>query len=193
MFTLNNIYSDTLEVKGSKFLPFLFPISLFSEQLATLRSLHPKAVHYVSATRKLNEFDQIVESSSDDGEPKGTSGKPTLTVLQGHNLINIGIITVRYFGGTKLGPGGLVRAYADAANLAVLQAVLVPYEKLFVYRFTCTYKNVSLVEYELAQKEVRLLSKDFDEKGALFTIEETSQKWEILSQILGRTIEINHK
>ena len=62
------------------------------------------------AYRHLNEFEQIVENSSDDGEPKGTSGKPNLAVLAGNELINTAVIIVRYFGGIKLGTGGLVRA-----------------------------------------------------------------------------------
>ncbi|OHD91868.1 MAG: YigZ family protein, partial [Sulfuricurvum sp. RIFCSPLOWO2_12_43_5] len=130
MKTVEKLFSDSIEIKGSKFIAHLIPNTMFDEQMARLRAEHPKAVHWVSASRSLNEFDQIIESSSDDGEPKGTSGKPTLAVLQGHELINAAIITVRYFGGTKLGPGGLVRAYADAANAVYAQAQLHTYEKL---------------------------------------------------------------
>lgn len=130
MVSVSEVFTDSIEIKGSKFISFLILISLYEEEMMRLREQHPKAVHHVSAFRRLNEFDQIVEYSGDDGEPNGTSGKPTLAVLQGHELINAAIITVRYFGGTKLGPGGLVRAYAEAANAAYSQAVLQPYEKL---------------------------------------------------------------
>jgi uncharacterized YigZ family protein len=189
MVTVNAISSDTIEIKGSKFIAFLMPMAMYEEQMAFLRSHHPKAVHFVSATRSLNEFDQIVESCSDDGEPKGTSGKPTLSVLQGHELINAAIITVRYFGGTKLGPGGLVRAYAEVANAAYAQAVLHPYEKLFCQDFTCEYSNVSIVEYEMTQKAIRCVSKIFGEKGAEFTIEATAEKLELFYGALGRSIQ----
>lgn len=188
MVTVNAIFSGSIEVKGSKFIAHLMPVSMLDEEMARLRAEHPKAVHWVSASRSLNEFDQIVESAHDDGEPRGTSGKPTLSVLQGHDLINAAIITVRYFGGTKLGPGGLVRAYADAANAAVSAAEPLPYEKLFVETFTCEYKNVSIVEYEMVQNTIRCVSKAFGEHGAEFTIEAPSEHLERFSAALGRTI-----
>lgn len=188
MKMVEKLFSDTIEIKGSKFIAHLMPMAMFEEQMATLRAEHPKAVHWVSASRRLNEFDQIVESSSDDGEPKGTSGKPTLAVLQGHNLINSAIITVRYFGGTKLGPGGLVRAYADAANAAYANAVLLPYEKLIIEKIECNYSNVSMVEYEAIQKNIRILGKEFGEKGAIFKIEGTEDNSEAFFTVLGRSV-----
>ena len=188
MKMVEKLFSDTIEIKGSKFIAHLMPIAMFEEQMATLRAEHPKAVHWVSASRSLNEFDQIVESSSDDGEPKGTSGKPTLSVLQGHELINSAIITVRYFGGTKLGPGGLVRAYAEAANAAYAQANLLPYEKLYRYRFECNYSKVSMVEYESTQKNIRILGKEFGETGAIFEIEGTGENSEAFFTVLGRSV-----
>lgn len=188
MVTVDKVFSDTIEIKGSKFIAFLMPISMYEEEMQYLRSIHPKAVHFVSATRSLNEFDQIVEYSGDDGEPKGTSGKPTLAVLQGHDLINTAVITVRYFGGTKLGPGGLVRAYAEAANAAYAQAELLPYEKLFRVNIVCEYSAVSMVEYELIQKDIRCITKIFGEKGGEFTIEATSEKLESFFTVLGRAI-----
>ncbi len=189
MKTVDRLFADSIEVRGSKFLAHLMPISMFESEMERLRAEHPKAVHWVSASRSLNEFDQIVESAHDDGEPKGTSGKPTLAVVQGHELINAAIITVRYFGGTKLGPGGLVRAYADAANAAVDAAELLPYEKRFVRTFGCDYKNISIVEYEMGRNGVRCLEKTFGEKGAVLSVEVTEESLERLYEALGRTID----
>ena len=76
-------FTETLEEKKSKFLAFLVPYKDFDKTMQRLRVEHPKAVHFVYAYRYLNEFEQIVENSSDDGEPRGTSGKPTLAVLSG--------------------------------------------------------------------------------------------------------------
>lgn len=101
-------FENTLEVKQSKFIAHLVPFTIYEQTLQHLKQQHPKARHFVTAFRYLNEFEQIVESSSDDGEPKGTSGKPSLMVLQGKEIINTAVIVVRYFGGTKLGTGGLV-------------------------------------------------------------------------------------
>lgn len=188
MVTVDKIFSNRIEIKGSKFIAFLMPSSLYEEEMKRLRELHPKAVHFVSAYRSLNEYDQIVEYGGDDGEPKGTSGKPTLSVLQGHDLINAAVITVRYFGGTKLGPGGLVRAYAEAANAAYAHALLHPYEKLYTQSFTCEYSTISIVEYEMAQKGIRCVGKTFSEKGAEFTVEATDKNLEQFNNNLGRTV-----
>jgi len=94
--------SCDIEVKQSKFLSFILPITLLDKRLEALKSQHPKARHFIVAWRKLNEFEQILEYSTDDGEPKGTSGRPVLNVLRGVELINSAVIIVRYFGGTKL-------------------------------------------------------------------------------------------
>ena len=188
MECVGDIFTDSIEIKGSKFNAFLMPMSLYDTQMKHLRALHPKAVHFVSAYRSLNEFDQIVEYSGDDGEPKGTSGKPTLAVLQGHDLINTAIITVRYFGGTKLGPGGLVRAYAQAANAAYAQAKLYPYEKLLREKITCNYTDVSMVEYEIGQYSIGIAVKSFDELGALFEIVGTTENLEKFFITLGRSV-----
>jgi uncharacterized YigZ family protein len=188
MVRVSEIFTDSIEIKGSKFSAFLMPISLYDSQMQRLRALHPKAVHFVSAYRSFNEYDQIVEYSGDDGEPKGTSGKPTLSVLQGHELINAAIITVRYFGGTKLGPGGLVRAYAEAANAAYARAVLLPYEKLFVHTIECDYTHISMIEYESTQAKIRIDSKEFGDKGALFEIEGTQENLERFYGELGRSV-----
>jgi putative IMPACT (imprinted ancient) family translation regulator len=136
----------------------------------------------------LNEYDQVVEYSGDDGEPKGTSGKPTLSVLQGHELINAAIITVRYFGGTKLGPGGLVRAYAQAANAAFAAAELITYEKHFRHTIACEYTNISIVEYEALQHKVHIVSKTFDEQGALLVIEAAYADMESFLTGVGRCV-----
>lgn len=188
MRTVDVISSDTIEIKGSKFISFLMPIALYSSQMEELRSLHPKAVHFVSAYRFLNEYDHVIEYAGDDGEPKGTSGKPTLAVLQGHELINSAVITVRYFGGTKLGPGGLVRAYAEAANATVALADKRMYEKYQTERFTCVYSNVSIVEYELSQNGLQTLTKTFGDRGAEFVVKGSAEKLTKLFQCLGRRV-----
>ena len=95
------------------------PYDLFDEVMKKVKNEHPKARHYVYAYRYLNEFEQIVENSSDDGEPKGTSGKPSLAVIAGAEIINSAVIIVRYFGGIKLGTGGLIRAYTKGAKIGL--------------------------------------------------------------------------
>jgi putative IMPACT (imprinted ancient) family translation regulator len=80
-------FSCTFEEKKSKFIAYLMPYHLFDVVMKKVKNEHPKARHYVYAYRYLNEFEQIVENSSDDGEPKGTSGKPSLAVMGGAEII----------------------------------------------------------------------------------------------------------
>ncbi|MBU0721242.1 YigZ family protein [bacterium] len=159
---VNDICTTTLEVKQSKFISYLLPYSKFDTTLESLKKENPKARHFVVAYRYLNEFNQIVEHSSDDGEPKGTSGKPTLFVLQGAELINSCVITVRYFGGTKLGTGGLVRAYSDACNMVLEEARLIEYKEEIEKKISFEYSNIRIVEYESSACGIEIIEKIFD-------------------------------
>ena len=148
-------------MKKSKFHSFLVPYNQFESKLLELKKAHPKARHFVTAFRYLNEYAQIVEGSNDDSEPKGTSGKPTLKVLQGHNLINVAIITVRYFGGTLLGSGGLVRAYSDSANLAIANAKIIPFEELIEENINVDYDKSSKCEYLFKKYNIEVIDRNF--------------------------------
>ena len=119
--TITREYEGFLEDRKSRFLAFLVPIEQFEIRLEELRKEHRKANHIVTAHRRLLDDDRIEESGKDDGEPAGTSGMPTLRVLQGADLINCAVLIVRYFGGTKLGGGGLARAYSGAAQDAIAE------------------------------------------------------------------------
>ena len=159
---IDKIYTNTYEVKQSKFIAYLTPYSEFNKVLDSLKKEHPKARHFVVAYRYLNEFNQILEHSSDDGEPKGTSGKPSLMVLQGSGLINSAVIIVRYFGGTKLGTGGLVRAYSDAVNLVISCATLSEYKEEVEIKIYFEYSNIRKIEYECEVSGVSIIEKIFD-------------------------------
>ncbi|MBE0635868.1 YigZ family protein [Candidatus Bipolaricaulota bacterium] len=89
-----------------------------SEQLSKARKLYHDATHHCSAYRLLMD-DALIEGSSDDGEPAGSAGMPMLHQLAGHDLCNVLAIVIRYYGGTNLGVGGLVRAYSDAVSEAL--------------------------------------------------------------------------
>ncbi len=125
MQTVQEAVVATYEVKRSKFITHLVPIEAFDGLQEKLKEENPKANHVVYALRYLNEFGQIVENSSDDGEPKGVAGVPSLNVLRGEEMVNVAILTVRYFGGIKLGVGGMARAYASAVKEVISQANIV--------------------------------------------------------------------
>ena len=106
-----------IEINKSKFYGILFPVDNVEEvkeYLNQVRKDYPKATHYCYAYRVNG-----LEKSNDDGEPSGTAGRPILNVLQKRGLSNIMVAVVRYFGGIKLGAGGLVRAYSKATTEAL--------------------------------------------------------------------------
>lgn len=171
LYTISAATEFTLEIKKSLFIAHLVPISDFELELKSLKESHKKARHFVWATRQMNEYQQIVENCTDDGEPRNTSGKPTLKVLEGHDLIDAGIITVRYFGGIKLGTGGLVRAYNDAAQQAVQAANLIPLSTLHKETIHLSYQQMRHAEYLLKQHPIKVLSKDFGADHVCLTVQ----------------------
>jgi uncharacterized YigZ family protein len=181
--------SYTYEEKKSKFIAHLMPFEMFDKVMKRLKDEHPKARHHVYAYRYLNEFDQIVENSGDDGEPRGTSGKPSLSVLAGNELINTAVIIVRYFGGVKLGTGGLVRAYGDSVNEVIKIAEFKEYQKLITKTLVCDYAELSQLEYLLNQENINIKSKEFSTK-VILNIELTSEEFEELESKLSRNIKV---
>ena len=172
----------TLEIKKSKFIAHLVPYSQFKIQQANLKATHPKARHIVYAYRFLNNFDQIVENLSDDGEPKGSAAPPALAVLRGNEIINCAVLIVRYFGGTKLGVGGLVRAYGQSVNAAINNATFQTYQKSYEQIFNIPFSHLAKFEHIISQLATKQISieKNFSSTSCIFTIK-TSR--EILNQL----------
>lgn len=160
---------DSFEVKGSKFLCYFEPLKDGENvrvRQEELRREHPKCVHVVYASRVLNEYFQIVENQSDDGEPKGSSGAPALNVLRGADIVNAVCYIVRYFGGTLLGVGGLVRAYSNSVNIAIEKAnncnLLLDYIKKEKYELSVDYSLERKLSYILDNLSVEY-AKDFSD------------------------------
>ena len=115
-----------IKVKGSRFIGEAFLVGAVDEALEKLQSVRKReyaATHHCYAY-VVGLAANLVFKYSDDGEPNGTAGKPICDVVCGHGITNVLVVVTRYFGGTKLGTGGLVRAYGDAAGLAVEKAGL---------------------------------------------------------------------
>ena len=186
---VNKTETNTLEVKHSKFIAYLLPYKEYDTILKKLKSEHPKARHFVVAYRYLNEFNQIVEHSSDDGEPKGTSGKPTLFVLQGSDLINSAVITIRYFGGTKLGTGGLVRAYSDATNMVINSSELLEYKEEVVKKISFEYSNLRRIEYECESHNIDIIDKVFD-TGTIYKVKASINDMNEFLKIIDRVVTV---
>ncbi|MDO5046478.1 IMPACT family protein, partial [Campylobacter sp.] len=169
MQTVEEIFSAKTEIKKSTFISFLVPMAKFKSFHEELKSEHPKAVHIVWAYRELNKYAQIVENQSDDGEPKGTSGAPSLNALRGANLINAGVFIVRYFGGIKLGTGGLVRAYSTAVNLAINEAELKKFEFKYECKFYTPFALMSRFEHYFNSQNLDEYTREFNERGAVWS------------------------
>ena len=119
---------STTEEKNSEFLTFLHPVTAREEAITLVenyRQKYPDANHVCWAYVIGNTRQPQTQAFSDDGEPSGTAGRPMLHVLTERELGNSLAVVVRYFGGVKLGAGGLVRAYSAAVSTAVAQAQLV--------------------------------------------------------------------
>jgi len=139
MLHATSVTHSTYEVKKSTFTSYLLPYSLFKDYHDKLKTEHPKASHIIWAFRYLNDMGQVVEGGSDDGEPKGVAATPTLNVLRGEDMINSALLTVRYFGGTKLGTGGMVRAYTQSAKSVICDTTLEPYIAKEIFTLTTPY------------------------------------------------------
>ena len=107
ILVVNSLFITNLEYAGS--------VEEARAHLARVRGHHPTATHNVPAFI-IGHGNSIITHCSDDGEPSGTAGRPALAVLQGSGLGNVSVVVTRYFGGTLLGTGGLVRAYGDAVR-----------------------------------------------------------------------------
>ena len=146
--------------KGSKFFAYLFHCEdeeSFKVQLDFIKTQEPSARHYCWALRIHPET--LMERSSDDGEPAHTAGTPILRALLSHELVNIGCVVVRYFGGTKLGVPGLIEAYGSAAEDAIRENIRV--EKWLTKRFKLqfSYDQLSFVERMVKQAELHVVER----------------------------------
>ncbi len=121
VYTLSSAVSAELEIRKSRFIAHALPVEDRPAAMAALRCLraeHPAATHVCWALLAGGQA-----GMSDDGEPSGTAGRPILEVLRHHDLDGVLAVVVRYYGGIKLGAGGLVRAYTEAIAAALLDAV----------------------------------------------------------------------
>jgi uncharacterized YigZ family protein len=166
--TIIENFNNEIEIKKSKFISFLVPIKEFDSIHIKLKEKHPKANHIVWAKRYLNEYEQIVENCSDDGEPKGTSGPPVLNVMRGCELIESGVLVVRYFGGIKLGTGGLVRAYGNATKEVIANAQIIPYIKKEPFKFSTIYSLVPRFEHFLEKESLHVDKREYKSESVIW-------------------------
>jgi uncharacterized YigZ family protein len=176
------------EIKKSQFISAIMPCNNEHEalqQLQTLAAQHPNANHLAFAWRIRQEDGFINERCNDAGEPSGTAGRPILAPLEGSNIINVVVAVIRYFGGIKLGTGGLARAYGTAAKLAIDKADLSPWIELAELKLDIEYSQLQLLEYQLKQCRGQIIDQQFSDR-VLVTISLPASEYEqIKAQFTG--------
>lgn len=141
-----------LEIKRSHFLGLAARTTSEAqarEFIANRRALYPDARHHCSAFIIANPGATPTERSNDDGEPSGTAGKPMLEVLRGSQIFDVTVVVTRYFGGTLLGTGGLVRAYSQATAQALEQLSLCKRSQQYLWQLRAPVAEAGRIEAEL--------------------------------------------
>ena len=166
--TYQTIASESEEVlfkeKGSKFFGYAFPLENEDEVkpiIETLKKQHPHAVHYCYAYQ-LGTAPKISYRANDDGEPGNTAGAPIYGQIQSFGLTNVLVVVVRFFGGTKLGVGGLIAVYKTTAQMALEVSEIV--EKTIDVHFLISfdYKNMNKVMRVIKEKKLDIVSQEME-------------------------------
>ena len=154
--TLKNPVTARLEIKKSEFIAYAYPVNSREQAMfhvEQLREKHPDARHWCWAYIIGDPDNTTSAGFDDDGEPSGTAGRPILGVLQHKSIGNIIIIVVRYFGGIKLGAGGLTRAYAGSAQAAVDQMILQPFVPMMQVQILADFATEAQCRYVVESLE----------------------------------------
>ncbi len=142
------------EIKKSRFITLLAPtagVEAAKAFIQQVKSLHPAARHHCWAFVAGAPNDSQQLGFSDDGEPAGTAGKPILGQLMGSGIGEITAVVVRYYGGIKLGTGGLVRAYGSGVQLALAQLPVIEKVPQAEFLLQCDYAQISMIETLMQQ------------------------------------------
>lgn len=175
--TVEKEASDFFIEKKSKFIGYAKPVSTPDEAadfINTIKAMHWDATHNVYAyLLRDNNFQRY----SDDGEPSGTAGVPVLDVLLKENLVNVCVVATRYFGGTLLGAGGLVRAYSHTSKIAIEAANIVTMAECGIYRCDIDYSFYDRLVVLLNEVGANIEGSDFSDKvKVIFTVKEKYAK-----------------
>jgi uncharacterized YigZ family protein len=176
--TIRNNIKHEIIIKNSKFIALLYYVQTEAEINQLLKSTkdeYKNATHYCYAYI-INE----IKRSNDDGEPGGTAGTPILNVLEKNGLTNIICIVIRYFGGTKLGVGGLIRAYGQSVRDALKEASSLDIVKCYDVTFTFNYDNIKKIDSVI--NGIAVISKDFKD-DIKYTIRLKENDFDIIEKL----------
>lgn len=152
--TLKEYGEASFVERKSRFISYSKPVSNEEEAIQFLNSIRKK--HY-DATHNCYAYilgeNAAIQRSSDDGEPSGTAGIPILEILRKEGLTNVIVVVTRYFGGILLGAGGLIRAYAEGAKLAISAAGIIEVKAFSIFAVHVDYSQLGKIQHEAAKKE----------------------------------------
>nr|WP_257610307.1 YigZ family protein [Oenococcus oeni] len=175
MITVKQNSTKELIIKKSRFIADIYPLKEEQEAkkiIENVRKKNPNANHVVFAyTVGLN---REIQRMSDNGEPVGTAGKPVLDAITKNNLINVLITVTRYFGGIKLGAGGLIRAYSQSASQTIENAqlaTLVNYDRL---QLIFDYSLIDKIKYFIEKQKAVVMETNYQTKVQAVILVETS-------------------
>ena len=161
--TILNPSEGSYKEKGSKFLAFAFPVmdeEVIKQHIQELRQKYYDARHHCYAWQI--GLDENHYRANDDGEPSGTAGKPIHGQIRSHDVTNILIVVVRYFGGTKLGTSGLITAYKSASTDALANAILVDRTVDDHFNLNFSYAVMNDIMKIIKEEEPNIISQKFD-------------------------------
>jgi len=160
--TISGTAKGLYKEKGSKFIAVAVHVDTEEEAKTNIEALkreYHDARHHCYAWR-INPENEI-SKSSDDGEPSGTAGKPILNQIYSHALFNVLVVVIRYFGGTKLGVSGLIRAYKTATNETLMGAEIIEGKLTHILEIQFTYALMNDVMRIVKEEKLTVLSRDF--------------------------------
>ncbi|MCC7553164.1 MAG: YigZ family protein [Methanobacteriaceae archaeon] len=191
MKTIEKPVKSEIKIKKSQFICRLYPAQTQKESKKIIGEISSK---YSDATHNCTAY--IVndgEGYDDNGEPSGTAGKPMINALRKNNLHNIVAIVTRYFGGIKLGAGGLVRAYNKSVLEAINNSEIIEIDFYDVYEIIFDYSEIKEIEQALRNHKVNIINKRFDEKIHYEIISEEKENINKIKNKLKLKIRISFK
>lgn len=187
------VENTLLKEKGSKFIGFAFPVNNESElkkSLEKIRNEHPKATHHCYAYRLGMNGENY--RANDDGEPSGSAGLPIYNQLLAHEITNVLIIVVRYYGGTKLGVSGLVKAYKESAKITLEDAEIIIRELETEIEINFNFDQQNIIFTKLSKVEGKINSFNTHDTCTIHATIKTSQK-ENISDLLSEMQYVDFK
>jgi len=175
-----SVENTLLKEKGSKFIGFAFPVNNEKElknALEKVRTEHPKATHHCYAFRMGLNGENY--RANDDGEPSGSAGLPIYNQLLAHEITNVLVISVRYYGGTKLGVSGLVKAYKECAKITLEEANIVTRELEMEIDIRFNFNQQNIIFTLLSKFDAKIISFDSQEKASILAKIKLKHKDEI--------------